>query len=1411
MDKKLKRTILLVTIILSLAVAFVPIYFFVLADSGDDNKYKVVNTKIIDMLDGTELFDTSDTDGNDSSAKNNRVRTFDSIKYTVEYTLIEKPGETTSHNIEGRKLLVEVLVPTSYEVQLKYGDEVSINMDERLNDIVNISGNNYYYGSFDVPVASLGTASTFDFLLKNVNTLDITNNNSIKPLVFIKEKTDLDTRSIKEDQSRSDITCELSTEVTDPSTGTTSTTTSNVCEVTITGREDYFVNMYSGSKDEGIVPVGLMIGLRNAEGKGIRGLIVPNNISFNVFNSDSSKLSFNENSERVYKTYTGTGDYRINVDENGREMPEINNGEITSSISDGVLTINVNNIKSYLLTQYNDQMYYFSTNYFLTTLAERGQYDYSDIRVTLTSSKNNSANQTSNVLIQDTKNYVLGNYSSNIDVYESSLTSENSSEALEYGKAIINYGSDFVLKTKFDYNSKTDSTGDGLTSLTNYIKIDNDIFELHNDTSNNGYKFIPTETTSTSKIKLDIDDEDHPKVYFGFGEWNSNYFDIAPNAPSNCPSSISSLDKEQLMKLYGGPCIVEKDTIKWAFSPVAEHAIDDSTIDSDKGPLIVKSTYVSYDSQYIKTGSTGTIELYGTVNKDYTKANNTYMITTCASAYGKDNTDFRYLGNEVLSGESLLTRTDNFTKTTYDFNNRVLTSLNTNLCASDRCPVTGATIIVSGIKSTRPQITAHKAIDLTQTESQFYYYPLALKINANASKSDEKLRYDTIYVDLYLPDYMNVVTNYGVKNEKVPTSSENTSLSNIYARFNKGVPSSDVNYKIYHYVITAETSGLTEDEISNLQQGVLSNFVVYADIDSIATPNASQPEIFTTVDFKASMNITDNQGGIIPVTFRPITPEIDRENELNTITLYNSSAVITKSSTNPKYIEKNGSYTFNMLAYNHSASIVQDGYVYPANSALYYVLPYNGDLSSEMSSKIGTTKYKVNFTSDSIANINRSDFDFFYATTGTPSNIISDEIRVSSDPSSIWNAWEDPTEPVSDVLAIKVVKKSEFGLNSYFGSEQGLTVNVETVGSSDGNVFYNSFHIVSKKPDNYSCSPSSEDPNYCDESKQIKVNYTSSSSVTSVYAREISGFVFEDFDYNGIYTQDESKLKDIPVSLYKIDAIPENYDSTDPTTFVGENDTLVGATVTGENGNYYFGGLSSGIYYVSYTIDNTKYIPTDLEKENENIPDSKNNNSKGSILPNTNKAITSLIVFPENENEISIKNNINLGLTIKKEMAISLNKYITEVTVSRNGKSDTYDYSNQNLSQVSITVLNPKNTRVRVKYSFSVENTKYFPGYIGMIVDTMPKDMTFDPNLKENQYWVMYGDLLYYNGLSGKLLLPNEKQYFSLILDLDLKEAGTYKNIVSAKDITLMGEELPVYDFSGLMNNTNTNNAQGGE
>ena len=115
-----------------------------------------------------------------------------------------------------------------------------------------------------------------------------------------------------------------------------------------------------------------------------------------------------------------------------------------------------------------------------------------------------------------------------------------------------------------------------------------------------------------------------------------------------------------------------------------------------------------------------------------------------------------------------------------------------------------------------------------------------------------------------------------------------------------------------------------------------------------------------------------------------------------------------------------------------------------------------------------------------------------------------------------------------------------------------------------------------------------------------------------------------------------------------------------------------------------------------------------------------------------------------------------------------------------------------------------RNTKFRVTYSFDIVNTRYFPGYIGVIADLVPSGMTFDGTLEENKDWVIYDGVLYYTGLQDKLLLPGDKQYFSLVLDLDTNEGGTYTNIVAAQQPILLGDESADYDFTSVTVETDT-------
>lgn len=247
MDKSLKKKILIATIIASIAIVFVPIYFFVFADAGDDGKYTVIDKKIVAMEDGTGAFDANDDVGNDSSEYNSRVRTFDKITYTVSHTLT-KNDQGASNNVEGRELLVEVLIPTSYSGVLRYTEEAYrvIRPDSQDVSLVNMGGTDYYYASFNVPVGELGVNSNFVFSFQSINTDDITTHNSIQPLIFVKESTDTSTPDVARGNATMNdaITCDIPA-VTDPDTGSViRPALSNYgYTVTLTGKEDYFVNL----------------------------------------------------------------------------------------------------------------------------------------------------------------------------------------------------------------------------------------------------------------------------------------------------------------------------------------------------------------------------------------------------------------------------------------------------------------------------------------------------------------------------------------------------------------------------------------------------------------------------------------------------------------------------------------------------------------------------------------------------------------------------------------------------------------------------------------------------------------------------------------------------------------------------------------------------------------------------------------------------------------------------------------------------------------------------------------------------------------------------------------------------------------------------------------------------------------
>ena len=1422
-SKKQKYVFLSVFIML---VSLLPIYFFVLADNDVDpgqNKSKVSDLKITKIMDGTSSFDrvqyNSNNDliaGNDINDHNRIVRNLDSVTYQLSYKFSLKNNSDDMALGENRTLILDVILPKDVEANVRY-DTTSVFLSKTINiqdtcssdSIVSsdypgmlIFGGNYRFAEFRI--TNVSTSSDISRLSITLSDINASNNQVIEPIFILRESTDTDDNK----KSLGNLSCEELSNIntltnllsnnsnaiakTDDNTcaieASEGEELNSSCSVKVTGKDNYFVRLFKGGsgkvgddKFKTYYQIGVMVGLNNQAiyeydgsgniqtvydgnrplSKGIKGSLIPKEVRININPSQSDQYAYSD-----FNMYDSSLGLNVVLDD-GSEMPEIFNGN--TSINGNELKIsNIRNIKNNVevdnttLLDYS----YLSTNSLKLVYTRTDTNDYDDRVITITASDANDSSNQSSININNSYDYKLGSYESKIDFYDqlsNSQTENSASEPIppkEYGKANFNYGQEFVINDSFRYSS-----GDELTSINHFVKIDNDAIQLF---KKNGQDKVV--------VKLSNSDPDkNPTIRstrYVFGKWTPNFFEPNLDGSSNgtCPWAgldnedalgvYNSLNKDELMNLYGGPCISLKAENSITGLIITENFDDTRIASLGYGPMIVQLELAGpkkSETEYsrIAPNSNAEIEFNARIMDNKNLVNKSFKVVSSASAIA-NNSSLVYMrsldnsGNELFDGRVAISNKDNFSKTVYNFASQTVEALNNNLCNSQWCPISGNTILVSGIRVNVPTIESY--FDDNSTKD-FYYYPMELRINANAviNDSDAEFEYARIYVDI--PNSLQVI-KYG-NNEITPVTQ--ALPSNMYE---------SGEYTRYIYTINADNS------LFNINGGLanIKDFKVYTNI-YLNTPDLFKPKIYVYTDFQSHLIEDRTQ------TFTSITPDSNRMRVLDDVVLHNSEKITTQGLTSPQNIEKNSSYTFNMRAFNNS-STVSSAYNYK-NAGIYYVLPYNGDSSySDLSSIVeANTNYVVSIdgTPDT------TNFNYFVTKYSVPSKIISEEINDTS--RVTWEPW-DPTTPASGITAVKIAYKDnkDFVSGTYFGGENGITLKITPNNSKEGNRFYNNFYVIADRQNGEASSSST------------KTYYSSGRSLASIYDRKVTGFVFEDYDYNGIFSENESKLSDIVVELYRVSSDLTNIDENDARTFIGSDDEKVAETLTDATGSYVFRGLSNGYYYVKFTFNDEKYNPTLKDVIDDNISNSSSNNSKSILIDNTNFAATNMISFREGSG--LNRTGMNLGLSIKKQFAVDIKKYITKVSVTNSNGTKEYNYNNE--TRVKLEVANTNNTTVQVKYSFYVENTKYFPGYVGMIIDKMPAGMSFNPNLVENQNWGYYDGILYYTGLAEKILLPGEKQPFELVLDLNLTSGGTYTNNVVAKDLVLMGEEIPSYDFSTL-------------
>lgn len=1352
----------------------ISLYFVFATDDADQNKFAVNNIRITGVQDGTAPFDGDDQAGNDSSATNGIVRNFDSINYEVTFDLEAKPNQSVNPS-QPRDVVVDLIIPRIIDGEVVAG---SSNSNSALTTVFG----NYRYAEFTLSLTP-GT-NRINFSLSEINT---TNGNVITPIIAIKEATDNDKRSVNDlsDEQKSSSYNSIESLL-----NTSSACINNSCEVRVSGVEDYFVNVYKGSisKDdlETNIPIGIMVGFNKRtignEDKGKKGLLVPDSINFTVKAETTTPnagniISYVDNSVRNYRQ-TGLN-YKVYVDSNNSvELPEISIGDHTGngsielvSSEGGVMNYRISNISNNIDYLSAVDRYYLATAAFefkSTRTETTLQNNIGDIDINVSSYQGGTTYNSINVV--DAYDRFVGTYESKVDLYDSKDDVMDSKNQKPDGKAVLNYNEEFYIKTSLQYATQS---GDGLDDLTNYIKIDNDAIDLM--LNNDGMEYdITTGIIDVSKNAPYIDTETGDGVTFYYGEWNTSYFERTSDADNyGCPSDISS--KEVLMNLYGGPCIRETSLVK------KTHYLNGDVIDGGtpltdeekaRGPLIVKSHFTPAESDsYVNPTSIASIVLKAQVKNNSKLVNSAHQIVTSATGMFTDTTGNRtlyYLSNQPdHSGTDIMSNPSNYTMTNYDFNQKQVVTDNSTVCGNLTCATTGNTILVSAVRVSKPTVeTFYNDVETTD----FYYYPIEFRIDASAYRNDMAGQsFDSAIIDVFIPSYLRYSNAEMIKDDT--GEYEGNSIIDIDPSSMETIDIGGESYTKLRFIFSSE----------DIIMGAIPRLKVFTNI-YLNTPNNSEPIVFVSADYIVNTNVVNPDSTITVVKYSAVDPDADRTTVIDNLILHNNADVTTQGIVSSRYIEKNAPYEYTMQAYNNSSYTYQ-------NAGLYYVLPYEGDSSYEdMASKFDATGFTV-----SIVDALPTGYKAYY-TTGTSANIINYEINDTQNKGYSWVEWTNPTSEISDITAIKIVKESNFVSNEFFGGENGIKIRVKPINSSVGDTFYNNFYIISDRPSGLSCSNNDV---YCNDSTNAnKVYYSSSRDLVSVYNRIISGFVWEDYDYSGLYDNEESRLEDIPVSLYKISDDVENPDSNDPSTYVGKDgEEWIADTLTDSNGRYTFRGLNEGMYYVKYTYDDKKYTVTKKGAGvADNVPGANAINSKAMALPNTNAAVSSIVKFEGNTN--SSVQNLNLGLTIRKQFSIDIKKFITNVTLTSDNGTESHDYNNA--TKVTLNARNPRNMTARVTYNFVVENTKYFPGYIGIIADMMPQGMTFNPSIKENQDWSLYGNTIYYTGLSGRLLIPNEKYYFSLVLDLNVTEGGDYINIVAVKDLTLMGDELPSYDFNSL-------------
>ena len=146
--------------------------------------------------------------------------------------------------------------------------------------------------------------------------------------------------------------------------------------------------------------------------------------------------------------------------------------------------------------------------------------------------------------------------------------------------------------------------------------------------------------------------------------------------------------------------------------------------------------------------------------------------------------------------------------------------------------------------------------------------------------------------------------------------------------------------------------------------------------------------------------------------------------------------------------------------------------------------------------------------------------------------------------------------------------------------------------------------------------------------------------------------------------------------------------------------------------------------------------------------------------------------------------DINLGLVNNKQFDLSVENYISKVTIETANNTQEINYDNTTLAKAEIKSKEVEGAKVKVEYTIIVKNNGAVAGSVEKIIDTLPQGLEIDKSSLST--WTKNVDGTYINtSLSNNQIEPGKSVEIKLIATRTMTEnsTGTLTNKVTIEGI----------------------------